>query len=266
MADHQEMTKTTPREFLLATLGGLFAPGLAIFMIVMLFLGIQGRMGADDPADVSEQAVEARITGFVQFAAVDPNAPKVELGGQQVYQQVCASCHATGALGSPRHQSVADWAPRIGKGYDLLLSHAINGFHQMPARGGEPNLTDLEVARATVYMTNAAGARFEAVLKRDKVPTAAELARGQVVYAENCAHCHATGITGAQQLDDVAAWSGLLKQGRDYLYEAAIQGTFGGPPRGGNDKLSDADTMLAVDYMIDRARAAIAAQAAAPVK
>ena len=257
MADHQEMTKTTPKDFLIATLGGLFPPGLAIFMIVMLFLGIQGRMGPADPAPVSEKAVEARIHPMGMFTAIDPNAPRVELTGEQVFNDVCSGCHGVGALGSPKFKDHAAWAPRIAKGYDTLLTHALNGFNKMPAHGGEPDLSDLEVARALVYMANAAGAKFEPILKKEREPTAAELARGKTVYAENCAYCHDTGLTGAQKLTDTTAWTELLKKGRDDLYTAALKGTFGGPAKGGNDKLSDADTIDAVDYMIEQAKTAI---------
>ena len=260
MADHHEMTKTTPKEFLAATLGGLFAPGLTIFMIVMLVVGIQGRWGSEDPAPVADQAVRARIQPFGMSVAVDPNAPKVELTGEQVYNEICSGCHGSGALGSPKHKERADWGPRIAKGYDTLLTHALNGFNKMPARGGEPELSDLEVARGIVFMTNAAGANFEAALKKEREPTAADIARGKMVYADNCAYCHDTGATGAQKLNDTVAWAGLMKQGRDYLYTAAIKGTFGGPAKGGNDKLSDADTIVAVDYMIDQAKAAMAAK------
>ncbi|MEW6678178.1 MAG: c-type cytochrome [Pseudomonadota bacterium] len=259
MADHHEMTKTTPKEFLLATLGGLFAPGLTIFMIVMLFLGIQGRMGGEDAAPVADEVVQARIAPVGKFAAVDPNAPKIEMTGEQVYNQVCANCHESGALGSPKFKSAGDWASRISQGYETLLGHALSGIRSMPARGGEPDLSDLEVARGMVHMTNAAGAKFEAALRKDKVPTAAELARGKVVYAADCAYCHDTGLTGAQKLNDTKAWGELLKKSRDVLYGNAIQGTFGGPAKGGNAKLSDEDTKLAVDYMIDQARVAMAA-------
>jgi len=260
MADHHEMTKTTPKDFLIATLGGLFAPGLAIFLIVMLFLGIQGRMGQDDPAPISGQAVQERIQPFGKFSAIDPNAPKVDRTGEQVYTEICSGCHASGALGSPKYKEHADWGPRIAKGYDTLLLHALNGFNKMPARGGEPDLSDLEVARGIVYMANAAGANFQPTLRKEKEPTAAELARGKVVYAENCAYCHDTGVTGAQKLNDTQAWTALLKEGRDYLYTAALKGSFGGPAKGGNEKLSDDDTVVAVDYMIDQAKMAMHAK------
>lgn len=266
MAEHHEMTKTTPKDFLVATLGGLFAPGIAIFLIVMLFLGIQGRMGQDDPTQLADKSVQDRIQPVGKSVAVDPNAPKVELTGEQVYNEVCAGCHGSGALGSPKFKEPGAWSKRIAQGYDTLLNHALNGFNKMQARGGEPDLSDMEVARGVVYMTNAAGANFVPALKKEREPSTADLARGKVVYTENCASCHDTGVTGAQKLNDAKAWSSLLKNGRDALYAAAIKGSFGGPAKGGNDKLSDSDTTFATDYMIDQAKAAIAASAPAAKK
>jgi cytochrome c5 len=173
----------------------------------MLFLGIQGGMGQPDAAPLSDKAVRERIQPFGQSLAVDPNAPKVERTGEQVYNEVCSGCHDSGALGSPKFKEAADWGKRIGQGYEVLLTHALKGFNKMPARGGDPDLTDLEVARGIVYMTNAAGARFEAFLKKEPEPTAADLARGKAVYADNCASCHDTGVTGAQKLTDAKAWA-----------------------------------------------------------
>ncbi len=264
MSDHHQMTKTTPKDFLTATLGGLFAPGLTIFMIVMLFLGVQHNMGQADPAPVAEKAVAERIKSFGQSLAVDPNVPKVELTGEQVYNEVCAGCHASGALGSPKFKEKADWGKRIAQSYPTLLDHALKGINKMPARGGDPDLSDMEVARGVVYMANAAGANFEPVLKKEVEPSAADLARGKVVYADNCAYCHDSGVTGAQKLTDAKAWAPLLKEGKDFLYNAAINGSFGGPAKGGNPKLSDADTRMAVDYMVAEAKMAIAK--AAPAK
>ncbi len=256
MSDHIEMTKTTPKDFLLATLGGLFAPGLAIFLIVMLVLGVRAGMGAPDASPMVDKVVRERIQPFGVSLAVDPNAPRVERTGEAVYAEVCSGCHESGALGSPKFKEKADWAKRYAAGYETLLDHALKGFNKMPARGGDPDLSDLEVARGIVHMANAAGANFQAVLKREVEPSAADLARGKMVYAENCASCHDSGITGAQKLSDATAWAPLLKEGKDYLYNAAIKGSFGGPAKGGNEKLSDADTKVAVDYMVAEVKTA----------
>lgn len=262
---HVVMTKTTPKEFISATLGGLFAPLLAIALIVGLVVSIQHRHSGSDTATDIDQANRERIRPVGMSMAIDPSKPHIDMTGEQVFNNVCTNCHGSGALGSPKFKDKTLWAPRIAKGWDTLLGHALNGFNKMPSRGGESELTDLEVARAIAYMANAAGAHFEPVLAKEPVPTAAQLEQGKKVYADNCASCHDTGLTGAQKLTDTKAWADLIKQGKTkFLYPAAINGTFGGPAKGGNDKLSDEETKAAVDYMVEQAKAAIAAATAKP--
>ncbi len=76
--------------------------------------------------------------------------------GERVYQQACATCHAQGIAGAPRQGDKEDWGPRIAKGMETLVRHSIEGFQGnrgvMPPRGGNPNLTDQEVASAVAYM------------------------------------------------------------------------------------------------------------------
>lgn len=259
MAHDAEMKPTTPRQFSLALLGGLFAPLITILLIVAYAVSIQSRHVNTSPAAAADQEVQERIQPFGASLAIDPNAPHEDRSGEAIYNEICSGCHASGALASPKYKEKGDWGKRIAKGYDTLLTHALKGFNKMPPRGGEPDLTDQEVANALVFMANAAGAKFEPVLQKVRVPSAAELARGKAVYANDCATCHDSGMTGAQKLTDTAAWKALLKQGQDALYAAAINGSKGGPAKGGNDKLSDADTRAAVDYMISQARTAIVA-------
>ncbi len=75
---------------------------------------------------------------------------------------VCAMCHATGLMGSPKIGDKAGWEPRIKQGYETLVKHAVEGIRSMPARGGNPGLSDDEVARAVAYMANQSGADFKA--------------------------------------------------------------------------------------------------------
>lgn len=162
MADsNAKMTQATPQEVIISLLAGLFAPLLAIFLIVQLVLGIQAEHKPDLSAEAAEKATLKRIQPFGQLVALDANAPRVEKSGKEVYEAVCASCHGSGALGAPKFESRGDWGGRIGQGYDTLLKHAIEGIRQMPPRGGDDTLSDLEMARAVVYLANSAGASFK---------------------------------------------------------------------------------------------------------
>lgn len=161
MADNAKMTKSTPQEVIISVIAGLLAPLLAIFLIVQLILGIQEKQVDVDNSEAANKAVEARIKPFATLVALDANAPRVEQTGEQVYTAVCAACHTPGALGAPKLNSKADWGSRLGQGFDTLVKHAIEGIRAMPPRGGSPDLSDIEVARAVAYMGNSAGASFK---------------------------------------------------------------------------------------------------------
>ncbi|MGA9165667.1 MAG: c-type cytochrome, partial [Thiobacillus sp.] len=163
MADpHAKMTQATPQEVIISIVAGLFAPLLAIFLVIQLVLSIQGTHQADTTSEAAQKATAARIKPVAELAALDANAPKVEKSGQEVYDAVCTACHAAGALGAPKFGNKGDWGPRIAQGYETLIKHATEGIRLMPARGGASDLSDTEVARAVAYMANAAGAKFTA--------------------------------------------------------------------------------------------------------
>jgi len=163
MADlNAKMTQATPQEVIISIVAGLFAPLLAIFLVIQLVLGIQGNHKADTTSEAAQKATAARIKPVAQLAALDANAPKVEKSGQEVYGAVCTACHAAGALGAPKFENKGDWGPRIAQGYETLIKHATEGIRLMPPRGGDGDLSDTEVARAVAYMANAGGAKFTA--------------------------------------------------------------------------------------------------------
>lgn len=265
MADpHAKMTQATPQEIIISILAGLLAPLLAIFLIVQLVLGIQAEQPPDNSSEAAQKAALARIKPFAQLAALDANAPKVEKSGPEVYDAVCISCHGSGALGAPKFDNKSDWAGRLGQGYDTLVKHAIEGIRQMPPRGGDGDLSDVEMARAVAYLANSAGAKFEAAAPApvaaaaaptEAASTAATAAikldpiKGKQVYQTTCALCHAAGIAGAPKPGDMAAWAPRVAQGYATLYNHAINGIRGMPAKGGNPSLSEADLANAVGYM-----------------
>lgn len=82
---------------------------------------------------------------------------------------------------------------------------------------------------------------------------AADAAKGQGIYMNFCAPCHATGVAGAPKVGDKTAWAPRLKQGEQLLVERSIKGYQGSagfmPARGGNSALSDTEVANAVAYM-----------------
>ena len=125
MSDHDHhFPKTTVSQFVLALLGGLFAPGIVIFLIIKLVLGIQATHIQDSDASVSAAKVVERIQPVAEVNVADANAgPHVDKPGEQVVKEVCSACHAIGALGSPKIGDKGAWGPRLTQGYDLSLIH-----------------------------------------------------------------------------------------------------------------------------------------------
>lgn len=136
-----------------------FASALTVIPFVTLYLLAQSinPSFANTATELSQNEITKRIAPVAKFELIPVvKGPKT---GQEVYEGLCTSCHASGTNGAPIVGS-ADWAPRIAKGFDVLLGHTINGFNQMPAKGGNPKLSDLEIKRAIVYMTAKSGGGF----------------------------------------------------------------------------------------------------------
>lgn len=120
---------------------------------------------------VQEKLVDQRLApiGDVQIAnnsgsqvassapAIGGNAPGAAQTGKQIWEGTCSACHESGALGAPKIGNKTEWAPRIAEGLKTLESHALNGYKQMPAHGGNPALTDAEVIKALEYMVSQSG-------------------------------------------------------------------------------------------------------------
>ena len=76
------------------------------------------------------------------------------VSGQQVYQNSCQSCHASGVAGSPKLGDKAAWAPRIATGMDAMVASAINGKGIMPAKGGCASCSADDIKASVEYMVS----------------------------------------------------------------------------------------------------------------
>ena len=271
--DHASLIKT-PQQLIVVVVLSFLVPVLGIVLLVQL---ITGGLNIDHSSNaMSEEAIARRLqpVGDVKLVQAQAGGAAAR-SGEQVYQAACAACHTAGVLNSPKTGDAATWKARLAQGEKTLVANAINGIRQMPARGGNPNLSDLEVHRAVVYMTNQAGARWsepaapaaaqkttaaapaapapQAPAAAPSQPAAAAVS-GEKVYSAVCQVCHAAGIAGAPKTGDKAAWQARIAQGRETLYRHSIKGIRGMPPQGGALDGRDAEIKAAVDYMLAQVR------------
>ena len=75
--------------------------------------------------------------------------------GSVIYNNLCTGCHTSGAGGAPMLDAAGIGA-RVAKGVDTLVTNAIQGYTGdagvMPAKGGNPALTDEQVKATVEWM------------------------------------------------------------------------------------------------------------------
>lgn len=264
-------------QILLAAVAGVVGIALVLVLWAKIF-GITDAIEVAEPAAAISQ-VEENIKPVAMVEVAEAGATgAIEKTGEEVVKGVCAMCHAAGLMNSPKIGDKGQWQARIAQGYETLVKHAIEGIRSMPARGGNPSLTDSEVANAVAYMANQSGANFkETAPKAAEAAPAAEVATvaapavaakaaepivvaaaapaaavgksGEEVYKAVCAMCHATGLLNAPKFGDKTQWEARIKQGYETLVTHANKGIRSMPAKGGNPSLTDDEVAGAVKYM-----------------
>jgi len=147
------------------------------FIVPIVIIGLLSQLLTSTPHDTSgdEQRVLERIKPVGSIVIADVSVPRGNLTGEQVYGQVCKTCHDAGLAGAPKSGDKGQWTARIAEGEKTLVQHAVAGFQGkagvMPPKGGNTDLTDDEVHRAVVYLANQVGAGW-----KEPAPTAAAAA------------------------------------------------------------------------------------------
>ena len=104
-------------------------------------------------AGATGAAAQAAASAAAQAAAASQVAYGGTMDGAVIFNNLCTGCHTSGAGGAPTLDP-SHWSARIAQGTDVLYTHAIEGYTGpdggvMPAKGGNPALTDDQV-KATV--------------------------------------------------------------------------------------------------------------------
>lgn len=273
----------TPKQLILAVLFAFIIP-IVVIVLLVEFVNSNSRPAAGSKG-LDPEAVAARIAPVGQVTIKDASDTSTLKTGEQVFAAQCTTCHTAGLVGAPKFGDEAAWAPRIKTGLDSLINSALHGKGQMGAQGGG-DFTDLEVARAVVYMANKGGAKFEepkaaapaasaattaaAPAAATPAPTAAATpapAAAPVVeakadakpdavpalYTQLCQTCHAAGVAGAPKVGDKAAWAPRIAEGMDTIMGIVLKGKGAMPPKGGSTA-SEAELRTVVTYMINASK------------
>jgi len=135
--------------------------------------GYRGMPAHGGDASISDLEITRAIIYMIvpkSEAHAGLNKPLVnaQIGGKDLYDKHCNTCHASGKDGAPRSDDFAAWGPRLAKGIDGLTESAIHGHNKMPSRGGLASISDGEVKSAIEYMITTASSKFA---KQQVAPT-----------------------------------------------------------------------------------------------
>lgn len=152
-------------------IGALMLVAVVLIAIAMHIYGGAAKPVNAARADIVEKrlapvgGVHAGETGRAAIAAAEEAAKQAAASqvayggttdGKVVFDNLCHACHATGAGGAPKLTDKAHWTPRVALGLDTLVKHATEGYTGtlgiMPARGGNPALTDEQVKSTVEWM------------------------------------------------------------------------------------------------------------------
>ena len=115
-----------------------------------------GMTTADRIAPVAKFVMAGSAKGSAEPAQASAIVQVKDRDGQQVYQASCVACHGTGIAGAPKVGDKGQWTTRMLAGTEVLYRNALVGIQSpagvMPAKGGNPSLSDKDVKAAVDFM------------------------------------------------------------------------------------------------------------------
>lgn len=155
--EHESLIKT-PKQLAVVVVLAFVVPVVLLIMLAQFVLSAR----SPDAKTLAQEAVVERIKPVASISISEAGAGGGGArSGEEIVKAACAACHATGAANAPKIGDKGAWGPRLALGLDGLTKSAVKGKNGMPPRGGLPDLSDFEIAKAIVYMANQSGASFK---------------------------------------------------------------------------------------------------------
>ncbi|ACF13218.1 cytochrome c class I [Chloroherpeton thalassium ATCC 35110] len=129
---------------------------MALSLCVVMLSACGKKAEETHEAAKTEEAAKPAEAGITKEAlAANYNLEK----GKEVYEATCQMCHNTGISNAPVVGTKDAWTERTKQGMETMIKKSIEGYQgesgQMPAKGGNAELTDEQVGNAVAYMVEA---------------------------------------------------------------------------------------------------------------
>jgi mono/diheme cytochrome c family protein len=268
-------------------------PALALLGSFAILLFVLLPQPVSQPAGITPTATElpptpipATPTSLPPTAVAAAYDPDVILQGQNIFQTNCVACHGLNGRGMP------------GLGKDLIDSEFVHGLTDaellqfiivgrdisdplnttgipMPARGGNPSLTDEQINAIIAYLRSEAGAASAVAqsapttmptvaapqntpILPTSIPVTVQPFTAASAYDWSCAGCHGADGSGSEPYGPGFLDSALLKD-REALVAFLTQSNppvdpaveYPHPVRGGYPLLTDEQIAELADYVIE---------------
>lgn len=109
-------------------------------------------------AGATGAAAQAEALKAAATAATSQAAYGGTMDGSVVFGNLCTGCHTAGVGGAPKLDAAGIGARLATQGIDMLIKNAITGYTGsagiMPAKGGNPALTDDQVKATVEWMVS----------------------------------------------------------------------------------------------------------------
>ena len=132
---------------------------LTLFLMMATAASASLALAYSTPEEKISQRIAPVGTVCLEGQPCADAAPAVAAGGgdepktgEQIYTASCSTCHSVGVAGAPKFGNAGDWAPRIEKGIETLISHAINGIGAMPPMGTCATCNEEDIGNAVKHM------------------------------------------------------------------------------------------------------------------
>ena len=127
--------------------------------------------------------------------------------------------------------------------FNVFLCICVSVFSVFSAQTQEMTDDEIKARIEPIGKVHVAGAKAEVAASGPR--------SGVDIYNKACVACHSVGVLNAPKLQNAADWAPRLEKGFDTVWQNAINGIGGMPPKGTCADCSDDEIKAAIEHMIE---------------